>query len=647
MKGSRPILPFWLLLPLATALGSLCVGSAWLAWKTSQLSPQVATLPPVVNQGKPTKRLSRKLVLVLISGLTNTGARRMKQLQKLRKRGALLQVQTELPSHKLTGMVTLATGAPRSITGASLDRGFPTQRGLDSIFHQATRQNYHTAVVGPTWWLSWFGDDVHWASLESSWTSSHPLLRSMPLLPWRPVPKVLKRRLLLNGRYYPLREPWQRLLQRKRRLRQWGDDPKTKANEDGLRIGEAIKWLTREKAAWFTPIAAVDLMVLHLHTPASASGAHATHSWAYKEACGFVDQQLGKLVKALDLKRDTVLITADHGLSRARWGRGFGGWEPGASIVPLVMAGAGVKKAWMMSPDIPLTQKDAAQLARQRDIAPTISLLLGLPLPAYNMGRPLWQALKTPPSLREQRDKRRWRQQLRALRLAAIARGWRLPDWLDGTQTSQASWKQAFQWYQQREQKARMIERGKRLALGLLCWLLFATLLFVGAPPLPTYPWRVGVGVWFVFEGGFVVTCLLLFNQYSLSAMADSAVTLAGLFALALVCASVVLLAVWLGWGALGMGQWLSRTAWVCRIWLLLVALKSAIAYSLCGAGVVALMPHGLLHFGSIVAHLQTLALCLVVALWLFLDVLLYREGEPSSAPEAGRSTIACTAPTT
>ncbi len=103
-----------------------------------------------------------------------------------------------------------------------------------------------------------------------------------------------------------------------------------------------------------------------------------------REVYGVIDNCLRKLVASQDLSQTVVIVTADHGhLDRG----GHGGSEPEVLEVPLVLVGGPVRRV--------------AQLqAEHVDVAPTISALLGLPLPATNEGKVLSGALQLDPGLR-------------------------------------------------------------------------------------------------------------------------------------------------------------------------------------------------------------------------------------------------------
>jgi hypothetical protein len=85
----------------------------------------------------------------------------------------------------------------------------------------------------------------------------------------------------------------------------------------------------------------------------------------------------------IDLARDTVIVTADHGHVAPG---GHGGVEPEISRVPLVLAGNGIVPG------------ATAHDARLIDVAPTVAALLGLPAPRQAEGRALVELLALSPA---------------------------------------------------------------------------------------------------------------------------------------------------------------------------------------------------------------------------------------------------------
>ena len=96
-----------------------------------------------------------------------------------------------------------------------------------------------------------------------------------------------------------------------------------------------------------------------------------------------VDRQFAAIVAALDPAHDTLIATADHGFLADG---SSGGDEQQAVAVPLVLWGRAINGTAIGSVD-------------QRDIAPTVSALLGLAYSPYG-GTPLLDALRLTPAQR-------------------------------------------------------------------------------------------------------------------------------------------------------------------------------------------------------------------------------------------------------
>jgi hypothetical protein len=101
----------------------------------------------------------------------------------------------------------------------------------------------------------------------------------------------------------------------------------------------------------------------------------------YAAASHQVDGELAEALAGIDFTRDTVIVTADHGHTAAG---GHGGVEPDVVLVPLVLAGAGIR------PGAALAEVDLV------DVAPTAAALLGLPAPRHGLGRILVEATSLP-----------------------------------------------------------------------------------------------------------------------------------------------------------------------------------------------------------------------------------------------------------
>ncbi|MEW5932570.1 MAG: alkaline phosphatase family protein [Bacillota bacterium] len=148
----------------------------------------------------------------------------------------------------------------------------------------------------------------------------------------------------------------------------------------------------------------------YVHLSAADTAAHeggGALAQDYLEAAREIDGMIAGLASCLDLSKDVLVVTADHGhLDRNnRGGSGHGGWEPDVTTVPLVMVGAGVRQG-----EIPA--------GRQVDVVPTVATLLGVPAPAQSLGRVLWGALDVPEDVRADKEVKR------AAQLVAYARAY-------------------------------------------------------------------------------------------------------------------------------------------------------------------------------------------------------------------------------
>lgn len=90
-------------------------------------------------------------------------------------------------------------------------------------------------------------------------------------------------------------------------------------------------------------------------------------------------KRLSALLQSVDLTNDTVIFTSDHGHLAAG---GHGGGEPEVVHNKIIMIGRGVRAA---TPD---------GRAPLESVAPTVSVLLGLPWPYDMEAAPVWEALE-------------------------------------------------------------------------------------------------------------------------------------------------------------------------------------------------------------------------------------------------------------
>jgi hypothetical protein len=125
-----------------------------------------------------------------------------------------------------------------------------------------------------------------------------------------------------------------------------------------------------------------DVSVLSLVAVDEAGHAFGPESSEHSRAVRRVDRQIQEVASWLDLSVDLCVVVNDHGHVA---GGGHGGLEDPARRLFLVAAGAGIARRADPGP------------MDQKDLAPTLALLLGLPPPAHNRGWSLGWALGPEP----------------------------------------------------------------------------------------------------------------------------------------------------------------------------------------------------------------------------------------------------------
>lgn len=191
----------------------------------------------------------------------------------------------------------------------------------------------------------------------------------------------------------------------------------------GYDVQALVSWQTGacEEGLEFLKRSTATLRVIDLTAGDEAGHEFGGASEGYRRVTAGVDDCLGRLVHALGGPKIALLAVSDHGHIDRRGQGGHGGDEPEVRIAPFAMAGPGIRKADSIE----------AQLI---DLAPTMSILLGLPIPGNNQGRVVWEALEIPDGRgdalreleRQQRNALRDHLPDRELSLASQRRG-RLP----------------------------------------------------------------------------------------------------------------------------------------------------------------------------------------------------------------------------
>ncbi|OGN73093.1 MAG: hypothetical protein A2X25_11145 [Chloroflexi bacterium GWB2_49_20] len=130
-------------------------------------------------------------------------------------------------------------------------------------------------------------------------------------------------------------------------------------------VNAALPWLMDDQ---------ISLLLIHIDQ-VDYAGHHegGPRSINWEEAAKRADTLINSIVSQLDLNKATVIIVSDHGQIDSG---GHGGQETIVLTEPFLLVGNSITPG--QYPDIQMV-----------DIAPTISVLLGLNIPATNQGRPL------------------------------------------------------------------------------------------------------------------------------------------------------------------------------------------------------------------------------------------------------------------
>jgi len=295
-------------------------------------------LPPLAHEplrleDPGTPRLTGRVVLVVIDGLGSDEAR-LPYLDELRARGVAATARVPYPTISRPNYVTILTGVPPRDSGVRANR-VEAPVAVDTVMDRVRAAGLRVATASD------FG------SLASLFLRDTP---SIAGIDW------IER----GGHVSP-------------------PPPVTWPVDDALRVGslDALGPAIGELAAG--DAALIPVLVLDVDRAGHAFGVGAE----YRAAAAAVDRMLRSAFARIDLARDTVIITADHGHVAPG---GHGGDEREVSHVPLVLAGRGIVPG------------AAAPTARLIDVAPTVAALLGVPAPGHAEGRALVELLQLTPA---------------------------------------------------------------------------------------------------------------------------------------------------------------------------------------------------------------------------------------------------------
>jgi len=120
------------------------------------------------------------------------------------------------------------------------------------------------------------------------------------------------------------------------------------------------------------------LMVVHLPDLDEAGHEYGGDSKEYRDVAHKIGIDLARLVDGMQRDDTAFIVVADHGHIATG---GHGGWEPVVTTVPGVFAGAGIQLG--------------VSTGRLEQVAPTIAVLSGTPVPAFASARSLRSAVAT------------------------------------------------------------------------------------------------------------------------------------------------------------------------------------------------------------------------------------------------------------
>ena len=294
------------------------------------IDPPIASEPPHVDDPH-TPRLARRVVLIVIDGL-GASESKLPFLDELRTRGVATTARVPYPTISRPSYVNILTGVPPEDSGVRANK-VARPVAVDTMM-----------------------DRAHAAGLRVASASDYGSLASL----------FLRNTTTL---YVPMREDGARVAPEPPVSWPFDDVRRTQSLDE---LGPIIVELETSDAAL------IPVLVLDVDRAGHASGV----GEAYRAAAAAVDRMLRTAIGALDLTQDAVIITADHGHVAPG---GHGGDEEEVSVVPLVMAGAGI------------TAGGTSRAARLVDIAPTVCALLGIPAPGHAEGRTLTELIRLAP----------------------------------------------------------------------------------------------------------------------------------------------------------------------------------------------------------------------------------------------------------
>jgi hypothetical protein len=549
-----------------------------------------------LKPGESGARVSRRVVVVVVDGLSVEGSQVMPYLHSLRKAGADTIARTETPCYSRTGYTVLGTGTKPEVSGIS-SNDVVGRCPVDSVFQHAQSKGMKTALVGYAWWSEIFGPVFDHLSTESPWTLQDKELQEDPkaikpsALPVGSVVRVLYK----DGQYRSIEENWDSFVKRERLEDVFGNPSETPWNEDIKRGEEAARLLKRHGP---------DLLYVHLHSPDAWGHYTASNSSKeYIQGCVDADKSLRLIADQLDFNKDTLIVTADHGFTSTVKNAGHGGWEDDSSLIPVVMIGKGIKNG---------SQGTGFQL----DVAATVSTLLGLPFTTHIQGEPLWSALDLSIPVKKSAVER-WRL-ARLQFINAYSKKIELNMTAAQTVGSDAEWQSFMSAYQSARSQKTGLAIAVRSIAGLALFIVFSLGLWRSTKNPSLLRWLATYGA---FELLFLGIHSGLLGVYSFSVAASGPELGQYILFMTLVSALLTLLAT----SIISKQHWQADLKQDLRALVAGALLKSTLFFAVVGIGPVLFIDHGLWLYGAIVGHMQTFILCSLLPIFVGPFLLLKR----------------------
>ena len=339
---------------------------AQLMFDLEQERPALSRVAPAVFDPH-TPRLARRVFVVIVDGLRFDNSFDLPFIDSLRRRGVAGQAQSHYPTWSRPNYVSILTGVPPSASGVRTNH-HSTPVPLDSLMDRAKAAGLVTASATDY-------DVLPRLFLRVHEPKSDEIPREVIAVPDRPeAPEADDDVDESPGEADGIDDA--ELLAAVR-----APDANLKSPFDDARYApwpggfvEAGAALAGEQA---------ELVVMLVGVTDVAGHVHGGDSLEYGEAALVADHALSRALGQVDLERDAIIITSDHGHTDRG---GHGGVEPEVLAVPFIAAGAGIA---------PGTTPINAHLI---DVAPTVAALLGIASPGHGLGRTLVEILELDPA---------------------------------------------------------------------------------------------------------------------------------------------------------------------------------------------------------------------------------------------------------